>query len=406
MLRVALVPSHAFHVSLGMDFRIVNQIYPLVNLDVELHYMSPFSKPPLPSHDHFHFHSLTNYPFIYDQGYKFTRYAFNSPLFARHALRSLNYLELSTSQYARKLEKSLKPLNVDVILAIHQSAAAACAKIRNKLGIPVVADIHGPWSEEIVDSGILERSSVAASNVRKFESEMLRRMDLLIVVTDELKSYFVTQYLIEPKRVIPINPCARPKVEDAKRVSKPSRIVCAGAAAHRQGLDLLIRTMSLVLQEYPSAELYITRKGLPHVIKSIRHLAEQMKVSPRYFYFPSPSAFDNFLKDCHIGVITSTNDINRRICFPGKLYNYLSVGLPIVANDIGGWTRFIRESGCGILTNSTPSGLADGILELLRNPELIYEMGRKGLNYLRSVLKPEKLIKDFRDVLILASQTA
>jgi len=84
----------------------------------------------------------------------------------------------------------------------------------------------------------------------------------------------------------------------------------------------------------------------------------------------------------------------------------MSVGLPIVANDVGAWTRYIRESGCGILTDSTSQSLAKGLLELLQNPQLIHELGQNGLNYLRSILRPDKLLKDIYDVLVKASTSS
>lgn len=397
-----MVPSHPFHVGPAEDSRIVNQIYHLVDLDVELHFFSPFRDMPLPKHDLFHFHSLSDYPFVYESIYRLTRRSFYNPYVAPVVLRSHRYLEMSSSSLAKKLEKALKTLDIDVALAIQHVAAAACAKVKDNLGIPVVLDICGIWAETMIDSRTLKNDSVAARRVREFEFDVIRQMDYLIALTNEMKSYLVEEYSADPERVISIMHAIRPRVDKAKKVSNPSRIVHSGTFSYRERTDLLLRSMPLVLQKYPSAELYMTRKG--DDFKKALSLAEQLKVSPKYFYFPSPSNFYNFLKNCHIGIITSSDDIARRVGCPAKVFDYMSVGLPVVANDVGIWTRFIRESGGGILTDSTPSALAKGILELLRNPELIYEMGEKGLNFLRQILDPDKALKDFYDVLVRASQ--
>lgn len=402
MLKVAVVPSHPFHVGPAEDSRIVNQIYHLVDLGVELHFISPFRDMPLPRHDLFHFHSLSTRPFVYEYMYKLTRRAFNNPLIAPLVLRSRGYLELTASSLAKKLERALKTLDIDVILTVQHVAAAACAKIKSRLGIPVVLDICGIWAETMIDSGTLKKDSVPARRVREFELDVVRQMDYVVALTEEMKAYLVEQYFAEPERVISIMHAIRPRVEEAKKVTHPSRIVHSGTFSYRERTDLLLRSMPFVLQEHPSAELYMTKKG--DDLKQAVSLAEQLKVSPRYFYFPSPSNFYDFLKNCHIGIITSSDDIARRVGCPAKVFDYMSVGLPVVANDVGIWTRFIRESGGGILTGSTPSELANGILELLCDPELIYEMGEKGLNFLRRVLDPDKALKDFYDVLIRASQ--
>jgi glycosyltransferase involved in cell wall biosynthesis len=340
---------------------------------------------------------------MYESIYRLTRRSFYDPLVAPLVLRSHKYLELGASSLAKKLERALKPLDVDVTLAIQHVAAAACAKIKDKLGIPVVLDICGIWAETMIDSGTLKKDSVAARRVREFELDVIQQMDYLVALTEEMKAYLVEEYFVEPERVVPIMHAVRPRVRKAKKVPKPSRIVHSGTFSYRERTDMLLRSMPFVLKEYSSAELYMTKKG--DDLKKALRMAEQLKVSPRYFYFHSPSNFYNFLKNCHIGIITSSDDIARRVGCPAKVFDYMSVGLPVVANDVGIWTRLIRESGGGILTESTPSALAKGILELLHNPELIYEMGEKGLNFLRRVLDPEKTLKDYYDVLIHASQS-
>jgi glycosyltransferase involved in cell wall biosynthesis len=403
MLKVAVVPSHPFHVGPAEDSRIVNQIYHLVDLGVELHFISPFRDMPLPKHPLFHFHSISSHPILYESFYRLTRRSFYNPLIAPLVLSSRRYLELSASSFAKRLERVLKSLDVDVTLAIQHVAAAACAKIKDKLGIPVVLDICGIWAETMIDSKTLKSGSVPARRVREFELDVIRQMDYLIALTEEMKEYLVEQYFVEPERIVRIMHAIRPRVKEAKKVSKPSRIVHAGTFSYREHTDMLLRSMPFVLKEYPAAELYMTKKG-DDLKKAIR-LAGQLKVSPNYFYFSSPGNFYNFLESCHIGIITSSDDIARRVGCPAKVFDYMSVGLPVVANDVGIWTRFIRESGGGILTDNTPLALANGILELLRNPDLIYEMGEKGLNFLRRVLDPDKALKDFYDVLRHASQT-
>jgi glycosyltransferase involved in cell wall biosynthesis len=57
----------------------------------------------------------------------------------------------------------------------------------------------------------------------------------------------------------------------------------------------------------------------------------------------------------------------------------LSVGIPVVANDIGGWTKVIEQEEIGVLTESTPEAFGKGVLQLLQNPEMRYELGKRCL---------------------------
>jgi len=63
---------------------------------------------------------------------------------------------------------------------------------------------------------------------------------------------------------------------------------------------------------------------------------------------------------------------------PVKLFDYMSVGLPVVANDIGGWASLISEEKIGLTTGDDPRSFAEAIIELIMNREYAEECGRRG----------------------------
>ena len=63
-----------------------------------------------------------------------------------------------------------------------------------------------------------------------------------------------------------------------------------------------------------------------------------------------------------------------------KFFDYISYGIPVVANNIGGWTDVIQHENIGILADSTADSLADGILQLLQNPDMRYDLSKKCLH--------------------------
>jgi glycosyltransferase involved in cell wall biosynthesis len=150
------------------------------------------------------------------------------------------------------------------------------------------------------------------------------------------------------------------------------------------------------LQQYGSAKFYLTRKG--ENLKKIRHLASELRISPEFKWFSSSRFFFEFLKSCDVGVISSTTNKARMMAYPQKLYDYLSVGLPIVANEIGAWTKIIKENRVGIVTDNNPKAFANGILEFLQNPELIHECGQRGIDLVRRDLNYYKSAERLLDV--------
>lgn len=369
----------------------------MAKLNTELHFVSPFRDLPFPDHENLSFHCTNGHPAFREVVYGQFRRALNSQLLARIVLRSSHYLRLAVARYTKELEEEIKRLDPDVILAVHQIAAVACGTIGSRTGYPVVADIHGAWGEELVASGIIKRHSLPFYQARQFEAEALKGVDSVVVVSEELKAYFVEQYQIPSDRITPIGPCMEPRVSEAKSVTDPSKLVFSGMLNYRERFDLLLRSLPYIMEGFPKTELYATRKG--DQIRVMQRLARQLNIRPTYFYYNDPAEFYSFLKTCHIGLLASSNDPARLFAYPSKIWDYFSVGLPIVANDVGGWSRFIRDSGAGILTDDTPRGFAQGVVSLMEDPDLIFEMGQRGLEFIRTRMKPESLVKQFRRVL-------
>jgi len=68
---------------------------------------------------------------------------------------------------------------------------------------------------------------------------------------------------------------------------------------------------------------------------------------------------------------------------PSKLFDYMSVGLPVVANDVGGWTDIIKRYNLGRISEDNPINFANGIIELLSNPEELIRCGHNGIRAIK-----------------------
>lgn len=81
---------------------------------------------------------------------------------------------------------------------------------------------------------------------------------------------------------------------------------------------------------------------------------------------------------------------------PNKLFDSLSAGKPIIVNSAG-WTKAIAENfHCGYYTNpKKPQELADRILFLKNNPDIIAEMGVNSRNLAEKVYDKSILCKQF-----------
>jgi glycosyltransferase involved in cell wall biosynthesis len=281
--------------------------------------------------------------------------------------------------------------DIDIIQGEQEIAATACIGVREELGVPVIASLHNIWPEELVAMGLVEETSKEYDALQEFEQNIVSGSDLVVVVSEDMARYVETRYSSKSGHILVVPPGGRSRVSQIGNRTMPYKIIYAGLVEKRAHPDLFVESMPHVIAERPNVRFFITNRG--EELGRIRNLAHKAGVSPEYYWFPRSDEFYKFLASCHVGVVTSSDDLPRRMGPPVKLFDYLSVGLPVVANDIGGWTKIIEHEEIGILTDSDPQSLADGILKLIGNEGLSRRLGEKGLELVKSKLNWDESAK-------------
>ena len=69
-----------------------------------------------------------------------------------------------------------------------------------------------------------------------------------------------------------------------------------------------------------------------------------------------------------------------------RLLDYLSVGFPVVANNIGGWTKIVEDEKIGVLTNDHPKSFSQEIIKLIDNQVDSQEFSEKSFRLITTKL--------------------
>ncbi len=246
------------------------------------------------------------------------------------------------------------------------------------LGLPVIGDFQGSLTGELRGHGFLGGNPLAFSLLLGSERLVDRLPDAVVTsssrVADELREKFGVKEVVvaldgvdteEFRPGLPYDDLPL-RIPTGRKV-----VVYLGLLTRYQGLDCLLETIPLVLEEFEKAHFLVM--GYPNV-ERYRRRAEELGVTDhvtftgRIDYGEAPRYLG--VGDVAVSPKVAETESN------GKLCNYMACGLATVAFDtpvnreiLGGWGVYARLGEA--------ASLAEAILGLLGDEEEARELGRR-----------------------------
>lgn len=382
-MKVAFVFMHPFSESMGSVVRVRELALSLGRSGVETFIITPYERC-FDLSENVYVISGRNRFFqsrgLFRQFYRFSKYIYYSRGFPHLYSRFSSQLSRFLPGLINGIAEFVVKEKVDIIQVEQDAALPIGIDLKEATGIPLVADIHNISSEELVAAGLLEKGCKAFLAMQNSTKIMLSQTDRIVVVSEQMRDYVVANYGISYGNVSVVPPGGRPIVDESvlKKRREPSKVVYAGLVALREHTDLFVQSIPFVKKRDASVQFFITNKG--KAIGKVKKLARDLNVSPKFFWYDDFDAVNSFLSYCHLGVLCSSGDLARRMGTPVKLFTYMSAGLPVVANDVGGWSKIIQEEKIGLLTDNSPRTFAKAINELLGDEHLRRRLSCNALN--------------------------
>lgn len=319
------------------------------------------------------------------QLYTITRKILDVQILSNFTLLNPKVLDLIITRISNSLLNIINEdsIDLDVIIGETEIGGLILTKIKNQLKIPIIVDYHNYWPEELVEHGIIKRYGRRYCHLIDFEKKVLTNVDLILTLSHTLKNFLIKKFPeINKSKVKTAIIGAYPVLEKPKKKIFPPKIINAGMVVQRSNFKLFFNSIPYLLKEYPETKIYVTRKG--EKLNQTMKLAKKLKLDISFYWKESYQEFIDFLSQCHVGVVTSTYELTRKFGFVTKIYDYFSVGIPVVGNDIGGWTKVISQEKLGLLSSNDPKDLAEKMMTFIENPELGYEYGQRAINFLKT----------------------
>ena len=392
-MSIAIIFPHPLSGSLG-SFRRVKEIAISVSakMDVKVNIYTPYERKTSALTSMLIVKPIPRFMSVFGLGdiaYGLSKKLYYHRLFSRKLL--IKSIDMSKFLLYEKLRDLLRQDKVAVIQAEHDVTLPLALKLGRELGVPVTADLHNISAEELVAAGILRSGDEFYVELQNYMRRWLSDVDSICVVSEQMKQYVKSEYNLPNSKILVVPPGGKLRRVRTHVSLRNNRVVFMGTISYREHVDLYVKSIPFVQKGAENVKFYATRRG--EDLGGLKRLCRKLDVPMNWFWFPSEEDLHRFLCDCSVGVLPSSNDRARILGTPIKLLDYMSMGLPVVANRIYGWSRIIEEEEIGILTDDDPEDFASAILELLHDKDLRAKMSNNALNAVKEKYSWEKTVE-------------
>jgi glycosyltransferase involved in cell wall biosynthesis len=118
----------------------------------------------------------------------------------------------------------------------------------------------------------------------------------------------------------------------------------------------------------------------------------------------SRSEVSKIMTESSAGLVLYHSEPNHINAQPNKMFEYMSVGLPVIASNFLLWREIIEGNRCGICVDPlNPKAIGDAIQYLMDNPHKAEQMGKNGRKAVEQkynwLIEEKKLLALYKDLL-------
>lgn len=172
--------------------------------------------------------------------------------------------------------------------------------------------------------------------------------------------------------------------KDFSRINK-KKLIFVGHLLPHMGVDLIVKAMPEILKKIPDAKLEVIGGGEEE--DSLRKLSDDLGVSGSikfWGWIRDRAKLEKTMSDGSIGLATFNTEIlddKVKNADPGKIKDYMLLGMPVIATNAISTADVIEKTKCGIIIRYNTSDLANSVVRLLDNPNLLKKYRENALKY-------------------------
>lgn len=288
---------------------------------------------------------------------------------------------LSTAANFLKIRKICKDVKPDVIV-VHTGSLHFITFIWSALHrIPVIRT-------RIIDQ------KVSKSFLNKFLYDQTGK---LIAPTEKIRKELIGALSLNADRVQTLYFPAG--IADSTDIALPEKkaVGMIGRLDHVKGHASFLEAAAIVQSKFSDVEFHIAGKEENIKWKTLEEICGQLSLKNIFYHgYLSKDELKSLIKNCSIGVVASYgSEVVSR-----ATVEWMAAGRPVVATSVGCIPEILDSEVGGYIVNpKDPQTMAEKIILLLANPQIIEQMGKKNLEKSRTILSNKNFAASWLKIL-------
>jgi len=288
-----------------------------------------------------------------------------------------------------EIAKICRKNKIEIIHA-HRHTGAIITLIAKKLfriNSKIIFDYHDPLEIE-------DKKTLFIQTFYKIEKWVCSNVDFILTQGEEHDNLLIKRWNVCRKRIDHIYNPVDINLFNPKKRSKAflkkygvgvndKSVLFIGSIVPCFGIHNLITAAKKVIKKVPNVKFLI--RGIIRDKKYYEILKEKIrkeKVEKNFIWLPYLTQEDmtKLIASCDVGVILHVRGyLITETAVPNKIFEYMSSGIPVIANNLSNLTRFVKQKYSGLICNTdNPEELSKALINLLKNAKLRKRLGSNG----------------------------
>jgi 1,2-diacylglycerol 3-alpha-glucosyltransferase len=275
------------------------------------------------------------------------------------------------------VDQLIPKLKLDIIHTHHPFllGQTAASKARDN-NLPLVFTFHTQYQEytHYIPFPQEQVQEFLKNTVITWMREFMRKCQHIVIPSESMRSILVNDYgLVDRFTVIPTGIDITPykKANGAALRSQwnwgdDKVIISAGRLAEEKNWVTVLESFAIAQKTQPNLRLVLLGDG-PQA-EALRRLAAELETADRVTFVGKVpfEEIPNYLKAADLFAFASITETQGLVTLEA-----MAAGLPVVAVDAAGTRDILEDGKQGFLTQNDPNDLANGILKLVENSNLM-----------------------------------